>query len=482
MSLRGIAVLVALLVSLPVSLAHPFIGVLTWNWLAYMNPHQQTWGALSGYRFALVVGAVTLAGVFLSRHDRLRAHGGREVWLVVLFFVTLIISTVYAANPNWAYDKLVQYAKIFAMCYIMISVVNTERRFRILVWTTALFVCAIGMKGAPIAALNPAVRIYGPPGSFLEDNNDYALGMNMMLPFFWTLGVTESNRRLKTFWYVCLLLTIGGVLFCYSRGGFIGLGLTIALVAWKSRRKALAAAVLIVGLVVGTHLAPDRLREQVGVLEAPTQVGSAQDRLRAWAVAINMARAHPFTGVGLRNFRTQYPRYADDMSEDYPKVAHSAYFHILGEAGYLSLLVFILIVVAALLTLRRLGRELKALPADALRPPEPPDTHTREEPDAASSAGARAPAFEKPTKPPIDYLDRFQRYVSMCQISIISYAVTAAFLSRADFDLYFQLIAMTVMLREMIRSAAIRAEAGEPAEEEVPAAALAPAPSVQVGV
>ena len=455
MGIRALAVIVVLAISLPLTLVHPYVGVLVWNWLAYANPHQLTWGQLAQFRPAVIVALVTLFALAVSRRERFRAVGGREVLFALGFFGTLIISTVFAYHPGAARVKLEQYAKMFLMCYVMICLVNTERRFRVLVWTTALFVCALGMKGVILGPVRGFPRIYGPAKSFMSDNNDYALGMNMMLPFFAAIGATERRAKLKLFWYACLVLTVGAVLFTYSRGGYIGMGITVLAMAWRAKRKGLAAAVLGLGVILGAAFAPQRLIERVDDLENPTQQGTAKSRIRAWHVGRRMGNAHPFTGVGLRNFAGKYRDFALENDPTGALVAHSAYFQILGEAGYISLIFFVLLIVGSFWSLFRLRHRLRHLPEGSLADPiRAGPVPANPEPAPPSPAGAvpvpPRPTMRKPARP-IDYLDRFRRYTHMCEISIMSYAVTATFLSRADFDLFFQVIAMVVCLKIMVR-------------------------------
>jgi len=42
--MRDLFVLAVVFGSVPVILARPWIGVLVWSWLAYMNPHRLAWG------------------------------------------------------------------------------------------------------------------------------------------------------------------------------------------------------------------------------------------------------------------------------------------------------------------------------------------------------------------------------------------------------------------------------------------------------
>ena len=66
MALRDLLIFAIVFGSLPVILFRPYVGVLMWSWLAYMNPHRLTWGMAFDFRFSLVVGAVVLVAVAIS--------------------------------------------------------------------------------------------------------------------------------------------------------------------------------------------------------------------------------------------------------------------------------------------------------------------------------------------------------------------------------------------------------------------------------
>jgi O-antigen ligase len=70
---------------------------------------------------------------------------------------------------------------------------------------------------------------------------------------------------------------------------------------------------------------------------------SASGRLYAWSAAIKMAFDRPFTGVGMNNFVDQFYAYTD-MWFDRALTAHSAWFQVLGETGFLGLGAFVIMV------------------------------------------------------------------------------------------------------------------------------------------
>ncbi|HNP52273.1 MAG TPA: DUF5935 domain-containing protein, partial [Nitrosomonas nitrosa] len=48
------------------TLSNPYIGVLLWSWIGYMNPHRLGWGFAYHFPFALLIALVTLISLVIS--------------------------------------------------------------------------------------------------------------------------------------------------------------------------------------------------------------------------------------------------------------------------------------------------------------------------------------------------------------------------------------------------------------------------------
>ena len=46
--------------TIPFILRKPYIGILVWSWIGFMNPHRLSWGFAFDMPFALIVAIVTL--------------------------------------------------------------------------------------------------------------------------------------------------------------------------------------------------------------------------------------------------------------------------------------------------------------------------------------------------------------------------------------------------------------------------------------
>ena len=79
--------------------------------------------------------------------------------------------------------------------------------------------------------------VWGPEGSFLYDNNDFGLALNMTIPMFFFMARAEPKLWMRVALRMLMVCVIICVIGTYSRGGLLGLAaITIALVA-KSRQK-----------------------------------------------------------------------------------------------------------------------------------------------------------------------------------------------------------------------------------------------------
>src|SRR5574337_181926 len=65
--MRDIAVTLAVFGLLPFVLKRPWIGILVWTWLGFMNPHRMAWGFSTTMPFAYIVALTTFASMLYHR-------------------------------------------------------------------------------------------------------------------------------------------------------------------------------------------------------------------------------------------------------------------------------------------------------------------------------------------------------------------------------------------------------------------------------
>jgi probable O-glycosylation ligase (exosortase A-associated) len=147
-------------------------------------------------------------------------------------------------------------------------------------------------------------------------------------------------------------------------------------------------------------------------IETYEEDGSAQSRLEVWGFALRMANDHPFVGGGFRvSYNDEiYLKYVPDARKGRGRNYHSVYFEILGELGYVGLLIYMSLLFAVW---RSGSRTIKL-------------TNNR---------------------PEMQWANDLAR---MTQVSLVGFAVAGAFQNLAFFDLYFHLIAILFLAQQIV--------------------------------
>ena len=158
------------------------------------------------------------------------------------------------------------------------------------------------------------VRISGPIG----DPNFYAQLLVMLTPLALDRAFAEPRRSRRLAAWGAAALMAASIVFTFSRGGILALGVVVLLMLLRrpARWRALAALALAAALAVpflpSGYL--DRLTAlgQVGTVESNTDV-SIRGRTAEAGAGWGMFMDHPLTGVGLGNYAGHYQEYARSL-------------------------------------------------------------------------------------------------------------------------------------------------------------------------
>jgi O-antigen ligase len=101
----------------------------------------------------------------------------------------------------------------------------------------------------------------------------------------------------------------------------------------------------------------------IQVEEGAERDESAAGRIHFWAVAVDMARAKPLTGVGLNQYLRSYESYNTDERFSGQRAAHSSWFGVLGDLGVPGLALFLGLWLTSLFSCWQVSRATAADPA-----------------------------------------------------------------------------------------------------------------------
>lgn len=403
--MRDIALTLVFFGIVALVLKRPYIGVYLWTWLGLMNPHRLTWGFAYNLPFAQITAIVTLVSLFLSK-ERVRLPWTRESIVLLIFILWMLFTTFFAFYPDAAWHQWDKVWKIMLMTYLTLMLIDTREKLDWLVWVVVLSLGFYGVKGGIFTILTGgAFRVQGPTGTFIGGNNELALAMIMTVPLMRYLQLQATNVWMHKGLIAAMLLTGIAIIGTQSRGALVGIVAMGAFLWLKSRNKltTFLAVVVVAGAVVA--IMPQAWYERMSTIKTYQEDGSATSRINAWMMAFNLAQDR-ITGGGFETFRGKvFEIYAPE-----PTVApdaHSIYFEIMGEHGFIGFGIFMLL---ALLTWNTGSRVIK---------------RARARPETKWAADLAA----------------------MVQVSMVGYASGGAFLGLAYFDLYYNLIAIMVICR-----------------------------------
>ena len=393
--------------------ARPFVGVLLWSWVSFMNPHKMTYGFAISMPWAVMIYCATLLGCLVNREPK-RFTFTPTTALMLAFMALIAISSSVALAPAELVDaKLLDVEKMYMGLLLTMALVTTKRQIHALLWIMVISLGFWGVRGGVFAIVTAgAYRTLGPPGTMIFDNNNLAAGLLVALPLMNYVRLQSAHRIVRTGLLAAMGLTLLCVLASYSRGALVGLAAMSTVFWWRSSNKIGTALVLGVVLVGALSFMPDTWWERMQSIGNYSHDASAEGRLDIWHTAIKMALSRPLTGAG---FMGPYVASVVDQFTPgtSPRATHSIYFEVMGENGLVAFAVWIgMTIVGAMQTMFVVRR-------------------SRHRPDLRW-------AFD---------------FGRMAQVSIVTYLVAGAFLSLCYWDFYFTLLVVIAATRTLVARA-----------------------------
>lgn len=405
--MRSIAVLSIVFLGAAWALAHPYVGVLVWTWVSIMNPHNLTWGAAQNFPVAAVVAVATLVGMLFTK-DKKQFFISSPSAVLMLFMLWMCVTYLFSYFPEKSTEMLSRVLKIDLMILVSLVLLYRKQHITALVWVIALSLGFFGVKGGIFTlATGGGYRIYG-PGGFIGENNATALALIIIIPLMYFLREQATKAWQRHTWVAAMALTAIAAIGSQSRGALLAMVAMMVMLWYRGRQKILLGTLMVVGSILLLGFMPESWRARMETIGTYQQDGSAMGRINAWWMAWNLATDNIFGGGFSIYNQTVFALYAPDPQDIH--AAHSIYFQVLGEHGFVGLTLYLTMWILT-------WRWANWLRKNAIGNPET---------EWAATLG------------------------SMCQVSLVGYAVGGAFLSLAYFDLPYNIMVLVVLARRWV--------------------------------
>jgi probable O-glycosylation ligase (exosortase A-associated) len=425
--MRDLLVVSVFAIGVLLTLRRPWVGVMLWTWISIMNPHSYCFGFARSAPFAAVAAAIALFGLMASRDRHSPFIGTPVIWLA-LFMLWMTISWFFgygrAGGNLQAYGSFMsmeerdfelwkRVMKTFGMIFVTLAILKNRQQILSFVWVAALSLGVLGAKGG-LDTLS-GNRVIGPVGSFIADNNEFALAVIVTIPLLYVLLLQTRHKLIRAGLILAMVLcAISAALGSHSRGAFITMGVMLTVLWWRSRNKVMIAVVLLILVPVALSMMPEEWWERMHTITEASGDESFMGRVRSWRVALQIA-FHHVTGAGmvyLHPIIFQMWDFDLGSEQGIPLAAHSIYFQILGNHGFMGLALYLMIGVTTYNSARWLRVNARKIP----------------EAKWAADLG------------------------SMIQVGMVGFAVGGGLLSLAYVDIPFNMMVMVVLARHWVQT------------------------------
>jgi O-antigen ligase len=280
-----------------------------------------------------------------------------EVKCVVVMILLAIVTIPLGkdAGTSWFVFKET-FIKSVLMFIVMVNVLRTRRRLLGMMWLSLavgvlLSYMALGMY---LRGEFKSDRVMVDIGGMFGNPNDLALHLVTMMPIAVGLALGAKSRLIRLLYLAMAGLFIAANMVTFSRGGFLGLIVSAAVLAWKLGRKqrlnVVIASTVIGGLVI--LLAPGNYGLRILSIFYPEMdnVGSNDQRRELLIRSIWVTLRNPW-GVGIGN---------SPIMNDYNLQTHNAYTQVSSELGILGLVAYVIFIVSPFRKLSAIERTLIA--------------------------------------------------------------------------------------------------------------------------
>ena len=397
----------------------PWIGIMCWTWLSIMNPHQLSW-TLRTMPFAAAIAGSTLLGLLLTK-DRRDFSLSRESITLMLFMAWFCITLPFSMIWDGSFELFKRVMKIDLMVLVTIVLLHSKRHLMLFVWINVISIGFYGVKGGVFTVLTGGnYKVWGPDDTYINGNNEVALAIVMVIPLMRFLQMQMQAKWAKTAMTFCMVMMAASALGSHSRGALLAIAAMALVLWWRGKSKFASAVVMVVVGAALLSLMPAEWWERMNTIKSYQQDDSAMGRINAWWMAWNLAKSNFFGGGFYIWTGTIFAMYGPDPNDVH--AAHSIYFMVLGEQGFVGLFIFLTLFLFA-------WRSAGFLRVQGRKQPES---------QWLSDLG------------------------SMVQVGFVGYAVGGAFLSLSYWDLPYNMMVMAVVGRRWLERKEWLKEAPEP--------------------
>ncbi|WP_404355970.1 putative O-glycosylation ligase, exosortase A system-associated [Methylotuvimicrobium sp. KM1] len=395
--MRDIVVLIFLCGCIVAAIKKPWWGVLSLAIFSYLNPHAYAWGFVRTLPVYYVLFLVVAFRAFTTK-DKQPIPKDWRIYFFIVLWLYFIFTTTQAYFQTIAWERFWFITKIYIPFYFTLVLINTREKLYYLIITIGASIGIVALKGGLFAlATGFGHRVYGPPATQFEGNNEFAVAMLISIPLLLIWQKQTLNPLIKKGMLFSIPIIYAASLSSWSRGALLTMvALTLTLI-WHSKRKYLAIPLVLVGAFFAKDYMPQEWFGRMETIDTYQEDSSAMSRIEIWTDGWNHTLKRPFTGAGFEGWMYVGKR-------DW----HSSYVEMFSEHGFIAFGLWLSLILGSVVSLTLLPRKTRN----------------------------------------IEGMEWVTNYCFMVRASIICYMVGTAFLGLSYWDLIYHLVFISVLIKK----------------------------------
>ena len=319
-------------------------------------------GALGGLSISATT--LALAGLYLSwlirafaNRNHLTRSGVNVNWPLIAYFGITLLSVFVAQDVSLS---LFEVCLLLEACLVYLYIAGNVRTKEDVVFVVSVLLAACLIESVVMIILRftgmPST-IWGLPahihidsdskegfmriGGTVGSSNFAAAYLSISLSCAASVLFTNLGSRCKSLAMAVLGLGSIALILTFSRGGWLALALSIALlcfVTWRWRGLSLKAPIAVLVLLALLYVPFHSL---IGARLFGDDRGSAESRIPLMNLAFRIVEDHPVLGVGVNNFTVAMgPYLTSEFREGFLFAVHNKYLLVIAETGIGGLIAF----------------------------------------------------------------------------------------------------------------------------------------------
>lgn len=310
----------------------------------YIQP-EEIINALTPLRPHLLCVAILALMLFFSKHDmfQLKYPQMKIFWM---FTGVIAVLSPFGVVDGQSSFVMLQFMIAFGvfMSALLVAVNSPERLknfITVMMVVTGYIVIRGFISRQPLGG-NEFMFAFdeATAANYFSNPNDLAMFVVMMIPFIYFSLLNKQEFWGKALHTILLLSSIALVILTFSRGGFLGLIVTLVACTWYSRKTIGVQKVIVMGVVLGLLLSffigKAIIDSWMGEMSTTSSLdqGTSHTRLELWKTSFEIFLDNPM-GIGAGST----PYYMREYSNgDLNNVSHSIWFSTLVEEGVIGII------------------------------------------------------------------------------------------------------------------------------------------------